>query len=215
MKKIYFLIGVIVLIMMTGGCQKEETSGTHKPSIEGKVIEIRENNEILIEITVECENFEKGDKVLLGYTKYYWPDWYDPDGYEHKVAPRLNDIVSTGYWEKEIEEKDGYDYIPGRSILKPQIELKGKVIEIRDDNEILIEVTKSREQYNRGDKILVSYLRYFYLTDSRETDDRRRDIAPEYNDEIMFGYFNENIGEKDGYTYISKRIIEKLPGSEE
>lgn len=211
MKKIY-LIGVIILIIMAGGCEEEKsTTDTHRPSVEGKVIEIREDNEILIEVTIEGENFKKGDKVLLGYRQYYWPDWYDPDGYEHKVAPRLNDIVTTGYWEHEIEEKDGYDYIPGRSILKPQIELQGRVIEVRDNNELLIEVTKRNEQYNREDKIVVSYLRYFYLADSRgtEKDDRRRDIVPKYNDKIKLGYFLENIEEKEGYTYMSNRIIEK------
>ena len=211
MKKIY-LIGVIIFMLITGGCKKEEvTSRTHMPSIEGKVIEIREKNEILIEITVEVENFKKGDKVLLGYSKYYWPDWYAIDGYEHKVTPRLNDTVATSYWEEEIEEKDGYDYIPGRSILKPQIELQGRVIEVREDNELLIEVIKRNEQYNRGDKVLVGYQRYFYMADSRETetDDYRRDIEPRYNDKIKLGYFLENIDEKNGYTYMSNRNIEK------
>ena len=52
MKKKYILIGMIVLIMMTVGCKKEQIiNNVNKPSIEGKVIEIREDNEILIEVT--------------------------------------------------------------------------------------------------------------------------------------------------------------------
>lgn len=216
MKKIYFLIGVIVFIMMTGGCQKEETSGTHRPSVEGKVIEIREDNEILIEITAERDEYKKGDNVLLGYSNYYWTDPYDPEGYQHKDVPKINDLVITGYWKEEVEKKDGYDYIPGRSILKYFIELQGKVIEVRDNNEILIEVTKRGEQYKSGQVVLVSYRKYFYRIDSKETENKIQEAIPKYNDNIILYYYQENVGEKDRYTYISNLDVKKyLDNSED
>lgn len=211
-----FLIGVMVLLLLAGGCKKEEaTSGTHKPSLEGKVIDIRENNEILIEITAEGEGYKKGDNVLIGYLEYYWIDPYDPNGYSHEDLPKLNDMVAIGYWEHEIEKKDGYDYIPQRRILKLDMKLQGRVIEVMDNNEIMIEVTKRGEQYKSGDVILVSYQKYFYRIDSKETENRMGNAIPKYNDKIAFYYYQENIGEKDGYTYMSNLNIEKyLDGSE-
>lgn len=216
MKKIY-LIGIIILVLMAGGCKKEQTTGrAYKPSIEGKVIEIREDNEILIEITAERERYKKGDNVLLGYSKYYWTDAYTTVGYSHEDVPKLNDLVVTSYWEHEVEKKDGYDYIPERSILKLDMELQGRVIEVRDNNEILIEVTKRGEQYKSGTIILVGYRKYFYQIDSKETGNRRRNAVPKYNDKIVFYYYQENIGEKDGYTYMSNLNVEKyLDDSEE
>lgn len=217
MKKIYFLIGVIILVLMTGGCKKEPTIGrAHKSDIEGKVIEIREDNEILIEITAEGDEYKKGDNVLLGYSKYYWTDPYTTVGYSHEDVPKLNDLVATSYWEHEVEKKDGYDYIPERSILKLDMELQGRVIEVRNNNEILIEVTKRGEQYKSGTIILVNYRKYFYQIDSKEAENRRRNAIPKYNDKIVFYYYQENIGEKDGYTYMSNLNVEKyLDGSEE
>ena len=216
MKKIY-LIGVIILVLMAGGCKKEQTTDrAYKSSIEGKVIEIREDNEILIEITAERGGYKKGDNVLLGYSNYYWTDPYSSVGYSHEEVPKLNDLVATSYWEHEVEKKDGYDYIPERSILKLDMELQGRIIEVRDNNEILIEVTKRGEQYKSGQVILVNYGKYFYRIDSKETENKIQEAMPKYNDNIILYYYQENVGEKDGYTYISNLYVEKyLDGSEE
>ncbi len=215
MKKIYILIGMIVLIMMTVGCKKEPiTDNVNKPSIEGKVIEIREDNEILIEVTDGGGIYKEGDRVLIGYIDYHWTGIYV--GANHTCAPKLNDLVATGYWKEEVEEKDGYDYIPGRSVWKYFIELKGKVLEVRDNNEILIEVTEKGKQYKTGQVILVSYRIYFHNTDSKETGNKIQKDVPKNNDNIVFYYYQENVGEKDGYTYMSNLDVRKcLDGSEE
>ena len=202
------------MVMVTEGCKKEEPSiGTYRPSIEGKVIDIREDNEILIEVTEESEGYKKGDNVLLEYSKYYWADPYY--GYSYEDEPKINDLVVTGYWEHEVEKKDGYDYIPKRSILKFDMELLCRIIEVRDNNEILVEVTKRGEQYKSGDIILVSYLNYFYRAESEEGEYKMQNTTPKYNDKIVFYYYQENIGEKDGYTYMSNLNIKKNSDSDE
>ena len=216
MKKIYLLIGVIAIMILAEGCKKEEYSaGTHQPSIEGKVIDIREDNEILIEITTERGGYKKGDIVLLGYWKYYWTDPYGTGEYSYEGEPKINDLVVTGYWEDEVEKKDGYDYMPGRSIFKFDMELLGRVIEVRDNNEILVEVTKRGEQYKSGDIILIEYMKYFYQEESEEGEKIMQNTIPKYDDKIVFYYYQENIGEKDGYTYMSNLKIKKYSDSDE
>ena len=91
------------------------------------------------------------------------------------------------------------------------MEIQGRVIEVRTDNEIVVEITKKQDQYNEGDVILVSYLGYYYWVASEEVNSRRHDDTPEYNDKIEFSYFQENVGEKDGYTYISTLNVQNYP----
>ena len=74
----------------------------------------------------------------------------------------------------------------------------------------MIEVTKKQDQYDRGERILVGYLGY-YRIDSEESNTDRQNDTPEYNDKIGFGYFQENVGEKDGYIYISTLNIQNYP----
>lgn len=215
MKKIYVMIGAILLIMSIEGCKKDtDTIGTHKPSISGKVIEVREDNEILVEITTDLDEYKKGDIILVGYSEYYWTDPEDPDAKKHAGVPKLNDEIGMGYWPHEVKEKDGYDYIPSSSVVKFQRELKGKVIQVREGNEILIEVKEGQDEYKRGDIILIGYSEYYWINpdDIKVT---KHEDTPEYNDMISFGYWQENVGEKDGYIYISNIRVQNYLDSYE
>lgn len=214
MRKIY-LIGVIILMILTTGCTKDSvSSGAHKECIAGKIIEVRDNNEILIEITEERGGYKKEDIVLIGYYEYIWRDPEDPDANTHYDTPRLNDYVSVGYWSYEVEEKDGYDYIPKQQVEKFQRIISGKVIEIRDDKEILLKVAKNYEEYKEGDIILLQYSSYYWINPD-DINATKHDDTPEYNDNIEFGYWQENVGEKDGYVFLSDIYVQNYPDSYE
>ena len=211
MKKAY-LMGVLVLILFITGCKKQELNDTnvHKEYISGRIIEIRENNEILIEATEVNSGYEKGESILIGYSEYCCSKPEGLDVSENVNIPKLNDMVSLSCWKEEISEKDGYVYIPNQQVEKIQRKLYGRVVEVRDNKEVVIEVTKKQDQYDRGERILVEYSGY-YRIDSEEANTDRHNDTPEYNDKIGFGYFQENVGEKDGYTYISTLNIQNYP----
>lgn len=211
MKKAYLMV-VLVLTLILTGCEKQELKDTnvHKEYISGKIIEIRENNEILIEATESNSGYEKGESILIGYSEYCCSKPEGLDVSENVNIPKLNDMVSISCWKEEISEKDGYIYIQNQQVEKIQRKLYGRVIEVRDNKEVVIEVTKKQDQYDRGERILVGYLGYYRIYSEEANTDRHND-TPEYNDKIGFGYFQENVREKDGYTYISTLNIQNYP----
>lgn len=211
MKKVY-LMAAFILMVFLAGCKNEELKDdcVHREYISGRIIEIRENNEILIEATEANSEYEKGESFLIEYSRYYCSRPEGLDLSKDVNTPKLNDMVSLSCWKEEITEKDGHIYIPNQQVEKIQRKLYGRVIEVRDNKEVMIEVTKKQDQYERGDRILVGYLGY-YPIDSQEPGTGGHADTPEYNDKIVFGYFQENIGEKDGYTYISTLNIQNYP----
>jgi hypothetical protein len=121
MKRILINI-IIILFLLLAGCGNNKDDISNKDQnfkcIQGKIIEVREKNEILIEITKERGGYEKEDKVLIGYTEYYWIDPKNATEEKQIVAPKVNDEVGIRYQEKDVKEKDGYDYIPYKSVEK-------------------------------------------------------------------------------------------------
>ena len=211
MSKVH-LIGLFVLISVLSGCKQQELKDTniHKEFISGKIMEIRENNEILIETTEANSGYKKGEFILVEYSEFRCsrPDGIDLD--ENADIPKLNDMVSLSCWKEEISEKDGYIFIPNQQVEKIQRKLYGRVVEVKDNKEVVIEVTKKQDQYDIGERILVGYLGYYCIA-SEEANADESGSSPKYNDKIGFGYFQENVGEKDGYTYISTLNMQNYP----
>ncbi len=209
MKKIYMFI-MFIIILMSAGCKNNELKDTcvHKESIRGKIIEIRENNEILIEITQKNNDYNEGDIVLAGYSKYYQTNPAVLSAKGSEAVPELNDMVSVSYWKHDVSEKDGYDYIPNQQVAKIQRKLYGKVIEVRPDDEILIEVTKNQDQYKKGEVILIGYSLY-YSVENNEIYGDKKEETPKYNDRVILSYWNEAVKKKDTYTYISNIQVQK------
>ena len=202
------MIGVIILIFVIGGCKKEEqVLNAHKDEVFGTIIEVRDNNEILIKVT-SSNVFEDNEVVLIKYTEYYWINPQDTTAYQHEDEPKLNDSVGAGFWKDDVLEKDGYAYLSDRQVTKFQRDIEGRVIHVRGDNEILIEVTKKSEEYEKGDNILVRYKSYYWIN----TDDiqlTEQEDTPEYNDRVKFGYWQENVGEKEGEVYMTDIYVRK------
>lgn len=215
MRKIIFMGISFCMAIIMAGCKSENEETTdiaHKEHLDGKVIEVRDDNEILLEITEEQSGYKKGDTVLIGYTEYTWSNPEDTGGKKYNATPKINDLVVVGYWKYEVEKKEGYDYIPNQNVEKFQRNLFGKVLEVRDDNEIVIEVTKKQEEYSIGDKILVSYKEYYWI-DTDDINVTKSEKVPVYNDSVEFGYWQENVSEKDGYVYMSDIYVREIFGN--
>ncbi len=113
MKKLLLLLVAISLLALVGcGSDKDEKGGVgnspHPNVITGKIIEIKDNNTILLQITKERGGYKVDDKVLIKYDRF---KIIKSDGGRTLGNPSLNDEVSTHFWPDELKKKDGYDYI--------------------------------------------------------------------------------------------------------
>ncbi len=123
MKKLLAFLSVVFLLVCVGcNLDKKDSSSskdsTHMNVIEGKIIEIKDNNTILLQITEERGGYKVDDKVLLKYREIYKIDGNDPDANKIPIMPTLNDEVGTQFWPKDVTKKDGYDYIEVNSVSK-------------------------------------------------------------------------------------------------
>jgi len=123
MKKLLALLSVVLLLVCVGcNSDKNDSSSNnnsaHMNVIKGKIIEIKDNNIILLQITQERGGYKVDDKVLIKYKKIYEIDGNDPDGKQTEITPVLQDEVGTQFWFKDVTKKDGYDYIQVRSVNK-------------------------------------------------------------------------------------------------
>lgn len=205
MKKIYLMI-LFVWMIMLAGCTNDDQSDTcpHKESVQGKIIELRDNNEILIEVIKEESGYNTEDIILIGYSEYSCKR--PKDKYDN--SPKINHMVSVSFWPEEIEEKDGYAYLPDKQVEVIKRNLYGKIIEVKDNNEILIEVIKNQDEYKKGDIILIGYSLY-YSVKNNDTYGAKNKETPKYNDRVILNYWNEDVGQKEGYAYISDIQVQK------
>lgn len=97
MKKRIFLELVLVLTIFLTACtsdkqkNKEMDGGVHMNHITGKVIEIKEDNRVLIEITKERGGYKIDDRVVLVYDKYLVYDTESPDAESEEIIPSIGD----------------------------------------------------------------------------------------------------------------------------
>lgn len=121
MKKRIFLELVLVLVLVltifltacTSDKQKnkEMDGGVHMNHITGKVIEIKEDNRVLIEITKERGGYKIDDRVVLVYDKYLVYDTESPDAESEEIIPSIGDEVSAQFWDTDVTHNEDYDYI--------------------------------------------------------------------------------------------------------
>ena len=120
MKKLLALLTVVFLLVCVGcNSDKNDSSSTkssaHRNLITGKIIEIKDNNTLLIQITKERGGYKVEDKVLIKYNEF---KVHRAEEDMTTGTPAINDEVSTGFWSKDVTKKDGYDYIEVNSVSK-------------------------------------------------------------------------------------------------
>ena len=120
MKKLLALLTVVFLLVCVGcNSDKKDSSSNnnsaHRNLITGKIIEIKDNNTLLIQITKERGGYKVEDKVLIKYNEF---KVHRAEEDMTTGTPAINDEVSTGFWSKDVTKKDGYDYIEVNSVSK-------------------------------------------------------------------------------------------------
>ena len=123
MKKLLALLSVVLLLVCVGcNSDKNDSSSTkssaHRNLITGKIIEIKDSDTILLQITEERGGYKVDDKALIHYRKFVLEDYKDPDGNLTESTPSLKDEVGTQFWPKDVTKKDGCDYIEVNSVSK-------------------------------------------------------------------------------------------------
>jgi len=116
LKKLLTLLSAVFLLVCVGcNSDKNNSSSTQGSAnmnvITGKIIEIKDNNTILLQITKERGGYRVDDKVLVKYKKIYQTDGNDPDAKQTEISPVLQDEVGTHFLPQDVKKKDGYDYI--------------------------------------------------------------------------------------------------------
>ena len=89
----------------------------HLEYLTGKVIEIKDDNTVLIQITKERNHYKADDKVYVHYDEAFLKDkTYEFEGDQDGVLdsdyePVLGDVVSVqSFPEREYKKIHGYDY---------------------------------------------------------------------------------------------------------
>lgn len=123
MKKLLTIFTAVISLLHLVGCgfDKQKKLGDtcpHMNCITGKIIEIKDNNTIMLQITEERGGYKVDDKVIIKYREIYNIYGNDPDANKIPITPSLQDEVGTQFWPKDITKKDGYDYIEVGSVEK-------------------------------------------------------------------------------------------------
>ena len=89
--------------------EKKLDGGVHMETFEGEIIEIKEDNTIIVEITnTHTDEFDNGEKVTMkvGNIIAFTESEYD---IEHEM--QTGDNISTQFWKKDLETVDGEYYL--------------------------------------------------------------------------------------------------------
>ena len=123
MKKLLALLSVVLLLVCVGcNSDKNDSSSTkssaHRNLITGKIIEIKDSDTILLQITEERGEYKKDDKVLIHYREFITEDGRAPDRNQTVSKPSLQDEVDISFWPADVKQKDEYDYIEVLTVCK-------------------------------------------------------------------------------------------------
>ena len=115
------IIMLIISLILFSGCAKDNETlssksmiiSSHMNIIEGKVIEINDNKNIIIEITKERGGYSIGNKLSISYLDYSISEFFsDKDPIVmHNQKLELNANISVQFFPEEVINKDGLDHI--------------------------------------------------------------------------------------------------------
>ncbi len=112
------LLTSILLVVMTGCNKQDQIADSHMNLMDGKILEIRDGNILLLETTKASLDYKQGEKVLVHYGTTYKVDPHNLEAGATLYSPIINDIISVQYWPEEVTQKDGYDLIEGSEVTK-------------------------------------------------------------------------------------------------
>lgn len=192
---VIFTVGIIIMMVYYAMKEEPRFSLHHPSGIDGKVIEIIDKNNILIEITGDHDGFDIGDKVVINYKRTLLHVNNDKAD-KIPVVLYLGDIVSVQFWGDDVKQGDEYEVITVanitiydfadngesfRGIFKEHYNyIVGKVVEVKGDNSVVVEITTERAEYNLGKCVVIEYeqaLHWLYASEEDETKDKKINIG--------------------------------------
>ena len=114
-KYLLILLSLSVLFVFCSCSDKPDGGNDHLEYFTGKVIEIKDDNTILIQITEERGGYKVDDKVYVYYDQAIKQDksieFDNSNGIlDSSYKPIIGDEIFAQSFYKESEKKDGYDY---------------------------------------------------------------------------------------------------------
>ncbi len=112
---------VVVVICLVLIKKNSLINDAHAYIVVGKVIEIRDDNVVLLEITKQrAEDYKIGDKILVKYKESYWHVTKDDVGEDEAYDLQLGDEIYIQNPSK-ISKVDGYDLLEVDKATKDEI----------------------------------------------------------------------------------------------
>ena len=210
-KKILIIISAFVLVVIIGIClitrigndvneEKEDKKlGTFPRYVEGEIIEIVDDNNIIIQIMQDVYPFEVGDKMKVEYGGALYDSMY----FEVELKPK--DVVSVLFFDGEIKKREEDYYIHKVSevyLVSGDEEILGNVLEVYD-SKVLIEVDSGDEKED-GQKVMVEYKEYY---EAVNYEPQLTSQNPKTGDYVWVLYSTEDVVEVEGQKSIKCKML--------
>ena len=183
---ILVLVAIIGILFIVKHDDETRFSKNNPSGINGKVVEMIDENRILVEVTGRHDGFDEGDKTIVQFNRSLWTN-YDDMGELVPAKVCVGDTVSVQFWGENVSQGDEYEVISvdNIEIYKDKDEdykelskehpnyISGEVIRINDDNTVTVDVTRERGGYKIGDKILINYSHALHLSYISEEDEKK------------------------------------------
>ena len=98
------------------GDNYRELSKEHSNYIAGKVVEIKDENSVVVEITKERGGYEIGEKVYIKYKQSLYLRNISEDESENSAVLKMGDEISVEAWYYEIEQNEDMDIIEVKDV---------------------------------------------------------------------------------------------------
>ncbi|MBQ3061842.1 MAG: hypothetical protein IJD02_05310 [Lachnospiraceae bacterium] len=212
-------LGIIASLVYRNSKEEPRFSVHHPSYINGEVVEIINESRVLIKITGDHDGFNVGDKVMVEYKIGLWIDGEDP-GEAIPAEIFVGDTIGVQFWGDDVSQEGEYEMITINSITKYTEEgenyrelskehsnyIAGKVVEIKDENSVVVEITKERGGYKVGEKVCIKYKQVLYMRDISE-DESENNAVLKIDDEISVEVWYYEIEQNEDMDIIEVKDI--------
>lgn len=211
MKKVLLILVIILvfggtigvcMIERSGNDEKEEkgdmTLGTFARYVEGEVIEVVDDKNVIIQITQNVYPLEVGDKMKVKYRGALYDAMY------FLTKLKLNDVISVMFFDNALKKEDGYYDVDVSEVylVSGDEAISGNILEVYDDK-VLIEIDSGDEKED-GQKVMVEYKEYY---EDVNYEPQLTSQNPKTGDYVWVLYSTEDVVEVEGQKSIKCKML--------
>ena len=193
----------VCMIERSGNDEKEEkgdmTLGTFARYVEGEVIEVVDDKNVIIQITQNVYPLEVGDKMKVKYRGALYDAMY------FLTKLKLNDVISVMFFDNALKkEEDGYYDVDVSEVylVSGDEAISGNILEVYDDK-VLIEIDSGDEKED-GQKVMVEYKEYY---EDVNYEPQLTFQNPKTGDYVWVLYSTEDVVEVEGQKSIKCKML--------